>query len=290
MQKNKNLFGLEEPAKVAVAHGMVSRRLDFMSVNGDLHNGGAPDRQLISVVDMLLNLNVPFHMLVSGEGMQGIQHTIDKDLLSQYEVVILPNVMAFSDLEMETLVQYVRDGGKVIQINDFATLNVEGKKVNRRDITSFTQKNGSHILGQGLWLRENWGNFEFRYLYGEGTHLLPTEQSKDNQHLQRLKKLNDNVPLDMEVKAPLTVNVRRFVDEDRIVLHIVNYDYDQVKDEFTSSGPIEITLGKQGVSINTTKLFDLETTDKSKISFEDIGEEIRIRIPDVHVYSIVELR
>ncbi len=291
MQDNKHLFGLKEPANVAVVHSLASRRLDFLPIESKLHNGGAPDRQIISVVDMLLNLNVPFHMLISGDGMLGVNNTIDEAVLKEYNLVILPNVMVLSDAEIDAVIQYVKNGGKVIQINDFATLTSQGQRVNRQDLAGFTQDTGKHTLGQGVWLKENWGNFEFACLYGEGTHLLPTEQTKDNQHFQRLKRLlNENISLDINVDSSLTVSVRRFVDNDRLVLHIVNYDYDQTIDQFNPSGAIEISLEKEGLSIKSAMIYDLESGGVFEIPIEEKDEKIIIRIPNIDVYSIIELR
>ncbi len=293
LQDNRELFGLDEPANVAVVHSLASRRLDYLPVDNDLHNWGEPDRQLISMVDMLLNLNVPFHMLVSGEGMLGVHDTIDAATLAPYELIILPDVMVLSDPEVEALIQYAQGGGRVIQVNEFAGLNAEGERVSRPEIATFSQNSGRHDLGSGLWITEDWGSFEYDYLYGDGMHLLPTEQNSDNQHLVRLQQLLDeNVTLDIKVEGPLTVSVRRFKDSQRLVLHVVNYDYDHINDTFTPSGPVEIEICSQGLQngIGKALLFDIENRLQEEISFEEQGGIIKLTIPNVDVYSIIELK
>jgi len=185
----------------------------------------------------------------------------------------------------------VQDGGTVVQINDFATLNTQGKIGNPPDSASFTRSSGRHKLGSGIWIRENWGNFEFDYLYSDGMHLLPTEQNPDNKHLQRLRSLiKENITLDINVEGPLTVSVRRFKGDQRLVLHLVNYDYDHIQDIFTPSGPVMIEINKQGLEINKAVLYDIENRLVEEIPFEEKGDKIVLTIANVEVYSIIELK
>ena len=106
LQKNRDLFGMDEPANVAVVHSVDSRRLNYLPlVDKTLHNHGQPNRQFKAVVDMLLNLDIPFHLLLSAQEMLGISESVNYTDLSEYELVVLPNVMVLSETEVEALIQ-----------------------------------------------------------------------------------------------------------------------------------------------------------------------------------------
>ena len=290
LQNNPHLFGLEEPAKIAVVHSMISRRLSYMPIDPNLHHWGAPQRQSDAIIDMLLNLNVPFQMLVSGNDVT-VNDVINEKDLSRYDMIILPNVLVMRDEEVDALVKYAQGGGRVLQINGFATLNPAGEKVNRSEIRGFAARTGEHVLKDGLWLTEDWGfDFEIGYLYGD-RNTLPTEQSKDYPTLLRLGEIVEkHVPSDIKIHAPITVNVRRFVDGERIVLHFVNYDYDNTTDEFTPTEPVKVTINKRGLPIKSAKSYDLETGEIKEIELEDIGNNLQFVVPGIYAYTIVELQ
>lgn len=290
-QDHRDLFGHQEEAQVAIVHSLISRTLDFKPIERSLHQGGAPDRQLISTVDMLLNLNIPFHMIVSGDGVVGVDAFINQSTLSQYELVILPNVMVLSVDEVEALIAYVEQGGKVIQINAFANLTAEGEAVQVNPKLQATQTAGQHRLKEGIWITENWGNFEYSILYSmDDVHQLPTEQDADNRYLLKLKQLiTEQVEMDIQVYAPHTINVRRFKDDTRTILHIANYDYNPVSDQFTSGTDIEIRLRVKDTSSLRAQIYDVERQTIEIVAIETEDEYIVIRVPRVEVYSIVEI-
>ncbi len=289
--ENQHLFNLKEEAQVAVVHSLISRTLDFKPIERSLHQGGAPDRQLISVVDMLLNLNMPFHMIVSGDGVVSVDAFINQSILSQYELVILPNIMVLSVDEVEELIAYVEQGGKVIQINAFANLTVEGETVQVHPKLQATQTPGQHRLGEGVWITENWGNFEYSILYSmDDVHQLPTEQDADSRYLLKLEQLiTEQVEMDMQVYAPHTINVRKFIDDTRTILHIVNYDYHPVSDQFTSGTDIMIRLKVKDTSNLKAQIYDVERQTIEDVAIEIEDAYIVIKVPRVEVYSIVEI-
>ena len=292
MQQNLHLFSDNEPARVAVINSMASRRLPFTLAPRDLHYNGAPDRHLITITDMLLNNNIPFHMIISGKGMLGIKNRITAEQLSQYDLIVLPAVMAVTDQEAADIVSYARNGGTVLQINHFATLGINGQRVTRPDLSPFAQNPGTHQIGSGTWINENWGyRFEHDYLYGNGVHKLPTQQSATNYYLQRLNQLiRNHADPGLFVKGPLTVNVRRFEETDRILLHLVNYDFNHLSDTFTPSSKIEITLDSGDRQITEGVVYDIENRSRESVEVHQNGQTVRLTIPSVHVYTIVELQ
>jgi hypothetical protein len=146
-------------------------------------------------------------------------------------------------------------------------------------------------LGEGVWITENWGNFEYSILYSlDDVHQLPTEQDPDNRYLLKLKQLiTEQVEMDMQVYAPHTINVRKFVDDTRTILHIVNYDYHPVSDQFSSGTDIEIRLKAKDTSNLKAKIYDVERQTLEDVAIEIEDSYIVIKVPRVEVYSIVEI-
>jgi len=291
LRDHPDLFGLEEPARVAVVHSMPSRLLEHLPIDANLHAGGAPARQTIALIDLLLNLDVPFHMLTTGTDADGAER-LDPVRLADHDVVIVPHALAVADEDVTTLVRYAQGGGTVVQINEFATLDSSGTAVEREDLAGFADTPGVHEFGEGTWHTVDWGAFDVGYLWdGVARHLLPREQDPDHPARVRLREmLAEHVDRVVVSDAPMTVNLRRFVDGDRTVLHLVNYDFDQTADAFVSAGDLEVTVVlPEGAQPDRALAYDVYEGRTLELDMELADGRATIQVPGFASYLIVEL-
>lgn len=284
---HKDLFNLEEPATVAVVRSEASIKggnwampVEERNVWTMLDVGG--------VADMLLNLNIPFNMLYSGDE-DLFMDRLTLDELQQYEVVIFPAVFMLSDSEVDAVIQYVNGGGRVLMISDFATHDLYGHLATRNEITPYRNA-GQYNVGNGIWLTVT-SNLGEKYLTSDNyTTLLPTNRESNDPILMEFQtNINKLHQPEITTDAPTTVNIRRYGDSNRLVLHIVNYDFDEAKDEFSPTGDISMNVDTEGLSISQAIVYDFETGTIQNIPVsmnEGLAEFI---VPSVYAYSIVEL-
>ena len=289
-QQHPEFYGLEEPAKVAVVHSIASRIAGARLIDVEDRKVWS-EHDVKGVLQMLFNLNVPCKMIVSGDG-ELFKDKITKEKLDDFEIVIFPAVFMLDESEVQAVFDYAREGGKVIVVGEFATHNKRGELVQRVEVENL--KNGENKVGSGIIhvISENLGERYF-YDFNKTWHdFLPTERSPDDPPLKTFKEaLFKYYSPEIETDAPITVNIRRYVDSERVVLHIVNYDYDHLKDEFKPLGKfqIKITL-PDGVNPVSATLYDFEETLEKEIDLEVSDGKATLTVPSLYAYSVIELK
>ena len=282
------LYGLDEPARVGVIHSIASRR---HFINPFVEDGSFNESSIKGVVDMLLNLNVPMKTIVSGDG-ELIRKTLTAADLAGLDVVVLPHVTMISDEEVTALLNYARDGGSVIAIATFGTHDREGKSVVRPELAGLGTA-GEHSLGNGTWftINDDLGEL-YANNYKANRIYMPTERTNTNAPFVAFRDaLLRYYEPEIVTSAPLTVNIRRYADDARLVLHMVNYNYNHLSDRLTPAGPFTITLAlPEGSTPVTAVFYEFEGTRKTELDFTVKDGKASLTIPSLYAYSIVELR
>ncbi len=286
MNEHPGLFDLPEPARVAVVHSAASYISNRLPTQERLWGSS----ETMAVMEVLLNERVPFAMLTSGDGWWA-DGSLSLEGLSAYDLVLLPNVQLISDDEVEALLEYVRQGGVVLQVNDFGTYDLEGAPAAREDLATLRGP-GAHTLGQGTWhtlgLWEELGRY--RWNEAEKRNVLPTEHSADDPAAVALRSaLQAHLEPEVTSDAPITVGIRRYGDGQRWVLHLVNYDYDPTSDEFVPAGAFEVSLDTGGLAVASARLYDFESASVTEIPVALEGTRAAFTIPSLYAYAVVEL-
>ena len=286
MNEHPGLFDLPEPASVAVVHSAAS----FISNRLPTEEPLWGSYETVAVMEVLLNERVPFAMLTSGDG-RWADGRLTLEALNPYHVVLLPNVQLISDDEVAALLEYVRQGGVVLQVNDFGTFNPQGARTARADLATLSGP-GAHTLGQGTWhtlgLWEEMGRY--RWNEAERRNVLPTEFSADDPAAVALRAaLQAYLEPEISSDALITVSIRRYGDGQRWVLHLANYDYDPTSDQFAPVGPFDVSLDTGGLAIASARLYDFESGSETEIPVTLEGTRAAFTIPSLYAYAIVEL-
>lgn len=286
MKANQTLFNLDEPADV----GLVASVPSLVSYGLPSSQPLWGSNETFTVMEVLLNNRIPFSVITSGNDIW-TDHKLTADELSRYQVVILPNVEAISEEEVNALLDYVKAGGNVIQVDNFGGFDDLGQKAGRPQLSAVVGK-GTHTLGDGIWLNLGWvdGLADYRWDSVNDRQVLPSEQSLDFAPAVTIRDaVLDFVQAPILSDAPITVNMRRFADEKRIVLHLVNVNFDQTSDSFTKPGPFSVTLNVGGLKISNVELYDFESANVTVLDYEQNGDQVTFTVPDLFAYSIVEL-
>ncbi|MCR4443487.1 MAG: beta-galactosidase trimerization domain-containing protein [Peptococcaceae bacterium] len=281
-------YGLLEQAKVGLIHSLASRK------GGDItpvaQNRRSNDSMTKGIVQMLLNLNVPTGIILSGDEELVVRDVTLQDL-SPYEVVIVPDVFMCSDNESKALLDYVSKGGKVLAFGRFGTHNKRGELVNRSELAGVSGE-GEHKIGKGVWRTVN-EDLGTQYMFDKNWKArIPTEQNQAAVTLGKFKSLlTSYYAPEVESTAPVTVNIRRYLDKERMVLHLINYDYNQVEDEFKTAGPFEVSVTlPEGKKVSLAEFHDFETGQKTALSPAIQGNKISFKIPSLYCYGVLEIK
>ena len=287
--ENAHLFGLEAPADVAVVNSAASReggQYYVRVVDGDVWWAGT---EALGVVDALLDLHVPVDAIHSGTGLLDPER-LALESLSRYRLVVLPAVFAISDEEVEAVLEYVRGGGAVVAITDFGTHALEYRPRDRPALDPLREA-GEHRLGEGYWYTviEPLG---LHYQHDDdGRSYLPSERTGNEPELVEIRKILDRyVERPITTDAPPTINLHRYVDGERVVLHVVNYDYDHRADAFTPAGPfdVEVVL-PDGLVPRTASMYDFERASVSSVDVTVSEGRATFTVPKMTSYVVVEL-
>ncbi len=281
-------YALDEPAKVGVVHSIASRKGSAGLIDVEERDVWT-DSGIKGVIEMLLNLNVPFKTIVSGDN-ELFKDKITKSKLEKFDVVIMPAVFMLDDYEVNEIFDYVSAGGHVIVVNKFATHNKKGEKVQRDKVANL--KRGENKIGKGsiFVIPENLGE---QYFYdNSGYTYLPAERDSGDTTLTTFKNaLYRYYQPEILTNAPFTVNIRRYVDTDngRMIIHLVNYDFDHIKDEFSVVKNFEITVNLLGMKPKKAILYDFENNQEKELNMSIENGKATLSIPSLYAYSVIEL-
>jgi hypothetical protein len=89
------------------------------------------------------------------------------------------------------------------------------------------------------------------------------------------------------VSAPLAVNLHRLPDG--VAVHLVNYDHDHERDGVRRTGEVELTVRLVGGGGVSQAVYRPADGAAEELSVQRDGDVIRIQVPDVGVYAVVEL-
>ena len=282
------LFGLDEPARVGFVYSLASCRAGAQMIDVPERNVWT-EHDVKGVVEMLLNLNVPCGLVYAGDG-ELITRTFTRADLDKHKVVILPSVFAASDEEVAAITDYVKNGGNVIQISDFATHDKQFNVTHRLDIEALSTE-GEHALGKGKWFSVQEPIGERYYYDKDGQAYQPTQRDHEDPILMQFQKtLYRYYTPEIETTAPITVNVRRYVGDQRVVMHLVNYNYDQTRDSFTPtpSFEVQVTL-PAGIEPSKAILYNFESGESGEIELTITEGKATVVVPSLYAYSVLEL-
>ena len=287
LRKHPELFHLREPAKVGVVHSFPTRRAKTSHWKEKPLN---PEGELKGAIELLLDSNIPFKTIFSGDDWLYSKNKIQPAKLENLDVLILPDVEVISEEEIKTILDYVKRGGTVVQSGKFAVFNKDGTL--KEDQLQMFKEKGVYEYGVGTW--HNLEDLFFsKYHSNEKGTLLPTERTQSYKELISSFKsiIFKYIQPEIETTAPSTVNIRRYIQDNRVVLHLVNYDFNQSKDEFSPVQDFTVTVMLPENFVPKKAIaFDPELSKEKELEIAMQDQKATIKIPYLYAYLIVEIK
>jgi len=205
-----------------------------------------------------------------------LQHDfVDLEKIADYKVVIASG-KAWSDEEVKSLLDFMDGGGVVIAFDDrFASQDENYKKINRPKLTGL-KTNGTHAYGKGkfIFFREDMG-----------TQLWRSRSAAEKDKL--VNAVSQFIAADV---APENVQVIPYIGSQRLVVHILNYDFQNKdfvrKENLTIQVHIPEGFSTEGL---TMKVVSPEFEGEQAISFEQEGNLLTFTVPSLYIWDVIIL-
>ncbi len=214
-------------------------------------------------------------------------HNVTLERLKQYPAVVVPAALVMSDVQLDALVAYQEQGGKLLLLGRIGQYDMQGKA---RD-TLFT--------GTGL-MNIRSANWQINM----GQHVVATSNTNAPDAMETLADMlgiNRSV-----IDGPFTLRANAFAKSDRVQLHLVNFNRDEAKAaELKLKGPaaelpiaehqIDVTLYLNqmppGTPVRSVRLYspDAEQDQPIELNFKQAGNHVAFTVPQILVYGVVDV-
>ena len=205
-----------------------------------------------------------------------LQHDfVDLEKITDYKVVVVSGY-AWSDEDVTRLLDFMDQGGVVIAFDDrFASQDGDFKKVDRPELAGL-KTNGTHEYGKGkfIFFREDMG-----------TQLWADRNAAEKDKL--VTAISQFIAADV---APEDVQVIPYIGSQRLVAHILNYDFENRdfvrKEDLTIQVHVPEGLASEDLEM---KVVSPEFTGEQTIPFEREGNLITFTVPSLYIWDVVIL-
>ncbi len=231
---------------------------------------------------LLIQEHIPFDIILE-------RHLNITDL-ARYQVLILPNVTCMTDEQVDTVKQYVDQGGSLVVIGDTSLYN---QNMQYRDEYGLAELMGISRLddkfppflfsdyGQGKVLYFSSKDFLPGRFIEETRMYVPSLPRGWKDKIRLIKQLHKPFLI---TNAPETLVINTFTREKELLVHLLNYRVDQEVKDLNIS--ISIPSGKEVQAITHLSPDD---SLRERLSFKHREDKLRFRIPKVEIYSVVKL-
>ena len=250
--------GTKSAAKVALLESCYS--LSYNRVDPYYSN--------VAVMQTLLSAQIPFDIVLD-------RHLSD---LSDYSVLILPDVECLSDEQGEKILKFVKAGGKLLFTEKTGEFNEWYRKRKEGLFASFTEKASKYGKGEIVYMKEIKHKIPYSYK-PEEWYINPRYWELPLNHKELADNINKLLGRDraLEVKAPAGCIIELLEKEGKQILHVLNFNLD--KD--LKNVDIKINAGKKG------KLTVISPDEKCKnASVKKQGGKLQFKLDKVHIYKV----
>ncbi|MDI6743315.1 MAG: hypothetical protein QMD11_11335, partial [Smithella sp.] len=202
-----------------------------------------------------------------------LQHDfIDMEKINDYEIIVV-NGNAWSDEEVNKLLTFVKSGGTVIAYDSsFASLDENYRNKSSPQLSEL-KTNGTHTLGKGkfIFFNEDMGWQLWAYQK-------PAKKARLVDAVKQFTKTDI---------APKMVQVIPYTSGNNLVVHILNYDFQNQKFLEKKDFQVQIQI-PNGFSTNgrTMKIVSPEFDGERVVEFQRSGNVIFFTVPTLRIWDV----
>ena len=250
----------------------------------------------------LIDGHLPYEVLLDVD--------ISVERLTNYRLLVLPNIKYLSREEIEAIEEYVLRGGRLIATDWSAVYDEQGQ---RRPQCGLAKVYGPRVhldelglsrYGQGSCLHIPEVPQDEQLPYPDALEEVPPPPHEDPFGRVFVKQVRDLLGTpSVETTAPWTVEVFPYIQPDRhrMVVHLVNYNREEGAKHGEHASPsgevrempipahnMEVKLRVPGGSrVSSVSLMSPDSDGGMGLPFEQTGEAVGFTVPHIMVYNMI---
>ena len=272
------------------------------------------------ISEILTDLHVQFDPLFIGDGIS-YPDNLDAETLDRYDLVFLPNVSALTRDQAAELLAYVQSGGSLVSLGRFGLLDENGDPLESEDIQALKERSpGDGEEGGFFDLYEPFlqmegiaeGNlhdkaaYYYQY-YIENNHpaveaFLYLIEEQPTPHISDAaadriraefsdlvdRTLSSRVVLDT-LSESIGIQVYRHEDpEPKIILHLLNYNYELETDTVIEQEEIQVALeAPVGWDVSRVSVISPDFDGEQELDFVIEEGYLRFTVPGLTIWDVV---
>lgn len=214
---------------------------------------------------------------------------LTENILSKYKTLILPNVVCMSQDQIEQIEKFVEKGHGLVATAETSLYNENYRKRNDFGLARIL---GMHY-GEKIFkpIKSKYG--QGRVVFFPGSPGKDYWLKRDPRDLELIREAIDWVvegSISLLIEAPKTVSINLWEQNERIIVHLVNYDRDEKTDKMRVVDNIKMQVS---ISTGVKDIFlispDFEARKNLQYEVISRGENkcVEFTIPKVEIYSLV---
>ena len=262
----------------------------------------APLMSLIYVEETLIRSKIPYSVI----------YDEDLDDISEYPLLILPNVKYMSDEQIEKIGCYVKNGGSLVATDQTSLLDGKGRRRKGMSLDTVRLEDQKYGLEDVLGIKWPTSGDVVKGSYGKGRYVIipRVKPHRDDVYISEvrhsigpgvpyLKNLMGYLPENHEeildaiewaakgketfrADTPEAVTAQVLMQEGRIMVHLINYDHDN------SAEGVECRLRlPEGFDVGSIRFLTPEMSRGSDIQYIISDDTVSFEVPAFDIYAIL---
>ena len=285
---NRDLYeDLIPVSSVGLLNSHSSRMARYWPVEGDADVDYS--RTFYGTGKLLTDSNIQFDGIFAPDERFTSTPSFTIEQLRRYEVIVLPHTFELTDQQVQILLDFMQEGGILVAMGNIGTNNLDGTLANRPELILLQQDDGVKSYGAGKFVYTllKLGD---AYVSDRGISHNEVRRRFQSMILPHITPYIKTCGL-LEVYRPGGATGFLYNDlHGNYILHLVNYDYNEINDEFSVKENFELKI-----LADTTKSWEAVYVSPDIIrqqilpSSSDSGY-IRLTIPKLEAYGIIILQ
>lgn len=241
---------------------------------------GGPDSYYGAAL-ALLESGVQFDAVFSGDGRMML-NTATPATLAPYPVVVLSNAVGMTAEQVQLILDYVRGGGTVVgwgspgAANEFQDWSVQ-READWRNFWSV----GSRQVGNGTMTLVSQSDLAREYFTNR------TAAARDDM----LRAVAPMAPAEVATNVEHVVGlIYRHAVDDRLAIHLVNYDYNLENDSVREVGPVTVRVRLPAgfdLAGKRVRFLSPDIGEPQAIEYQVADGRATFTVPRLYIYGII---
>jgi len=218
----------------------------------------------LGLAQALAESNIPFEVIFDGDKYY-INESLTLEKLSNYDFILVPSVIDITDSQESIIKEYVSKGGKALVFNPEAI--------------GFDPIDGEVEYGNG--------SFIFM-LQDKGMEYYHTYSDSIRQDIEDVTKTYTGDIITVENADRKIVSSSYYQPtEDRVMMHLVNYDHTKSNDEINPKEEIRIRIKKPPFDVGGIYIISPDFEGKTLLDPTIDEEYVEFVVPSLEIYNVI---